>query len=61
MLDLNRHYCGAEPLSIRRTTRDRRVSTSVLPTDLGNYLISKGADDTMENIACLTCYEGLGE
>jgi ankyrin repeat protein len=30
-------------------------------TDLGNYLISKGADDTIENLACLTCYEGLGE
>ena len=28
-------------------------------TDLGNYLISKGADDTIENLACLTCYEGL--
>ncbi|KAJ1495501.1 ankyrin repeat-containing domain protein, partial [Baffinella frigidus] len=30
-------------------------------TDLGNYLISKGADDTVQNFAGLTCYEGLGD
>ncbi|EKX52459.1 hypothetical protein GUITHDRAFT_47785, partial [Guillardia theta CCMP2712] len=29
-------------------------------TDLGNYLVQKGADDTIENVSCLTCYEGLG-
>ena len=27
--------------------------------DLGNYLISKGADDSLTNAEGLTCYEGL--
>lgn len=27
--------------------------------DLGDYLISKGADDSLQNANCLTCYEGL--
>lgn len=30
-------------------------------TDLGNYLIAKGANDTLTNLAGLTCYEGLGD
>ena len=28
-------------------------------TELGQYLVSKGADDAMRNVDGLTCYEGL--
>lgn len=27
--------------------------------DLGDYLISKGGDDSIQNVNGLTCYEGL--
>eukprot|EP01028_Stygiella_incarcerata_P011069 TRINITY_DN607_c0_g1_i1.p2 TRINITY_DN607_c0_g1~~TRINITY_DN607_c0_g1_i1.p2 ORF type:complete len:395 (+),score=125.73 TRINITY_DN607_c0_g1_i1:1694-2878(+) len=29
-------------------------------SDLGEWLLSKGADDTIRNMSGLTCYEGLG-
>jgi hypothetical protein len=37
----------------------KSLASSITVADLGEYLIAKGADDSIQNINGLTCWEGL--
>ena len=52
-------YCFVSNLNTNYSENSYSIITFLYSDELGDYLISKGADDSLQNANALTCYEGL--